>query len=176
MALTLPFHQLMAQVASITVNNVNTNVMTNTKLLFGITFDSRTSLTGSGATGQIGYYNANATIIPEVDALFNDFPYTTVRYPANGIMVGFEWKKSIDTLGQIGARPNQDLMGTQGTHQPVNFGFDEFMAMCEAKGLTGDDIQIMVPIYDAANTNLNTTQALAAIPNVITSNADWVEY
>ena len=174
--LTLPFKQSKAQVANITVNNVNTNVMIQTKLLFGITYDSRSSLTANGANGQIGYHNANATIIPEVDSLFIDFPYTTVRYPGNGIAVGFEWKKSIDTLGQIGARPNQDLMGTQGPPQPVNFGFDEFMAMCEAKGLTGEDIQIMVPIYDAANTNLNSTQALAAIPDVINSNADWVEY
>jgi alpha-L-arabinofuranosidase len=164
-----------AQVATITVNT-NINVMTNTKLLFGITFDSRTSLTGNGSNGQIGYYNANATIIPEVDALFNDFPYTTIRYPANGIAVGFEWKKSIDTLGQIGPRPNQDIMGGLGSPQPVNFGFDEFMAMCEAKGLTGADIQIMVPIYEESNTNLNTTQAAGAIPNMIASNADWVEY
>lgn len=176
LAVSLPFYQSKAQNASITVSNVNTNVMTNTKLLFGITFDSRSSLTANGNAGQIGYYNANGTIVPEVDALFSDFPYTSVRYPGNGIAVGFEWKKSIDTLGQVGARPNQDLMGTQGAPQPVNYGFDEFMAMCEAKGLNGDDIQIMVPIYDANNPNLNSTQALAAIPDVINSNADWVEY
>ncbi len=160
-----------SQVATITINNVNSNVMTNTKLLFGITFDSRTSL--NTANGLIGYYDSSGVIIPQVDSIFNDFPMSTLRYPGNGIAVGFNWKKSI---GPVNLRPNQDLMGTQGSPQPVKFGFDEFMAMTAAKGVPPSEIQIMVPIYDSAATGLNLTQLRAAVPNVISHNADWVEY
>ena len=71
--------QCNAQLASISVNNVNTNVMTNTKLLFGITFDSRTSLMGNSTLGLIGYYDSSGVAIPQVSALFNNFPMTTLR-------------------------------------------------------------------------------------------------
>lgn len=162
-----------AQLASIAITNVNTNVMTNTKLLFGITFDSRTSLMGNSTLGLIGYYDSSGVAIPQVSALFNNFPMTTLRYPGNGIAVGFNWKKSIGTPN---SRPNQDLLGTQGAPQPVKFGFDEFMAMTAAKGVPASEIQIMVPIYDSAAVGLNSTQARAAVPNVISHNADWVEY
>ncbi len=69
------------QVATLSISNINSNIMNNTKLLFGITLDARTSLTGNPGYGQIGYYNANGTIIPEINAVFSDFPYTTIRYP-----------------------------------------------------------------------------------------------
>ena len=160
-----------AQVATITVNNVKTNVMTNTKFLFGITFDARTSLMGT--TGLIGYYDSSGVVIPQVDALLNKLPMTTLRYPGNGIGVGFNWKNSI---GPVNQRPNQDLLGTQGSPQPVKFGFDEFMAMTAAKGVPASEIQIMVPIYDAADTGLKISQMRASLPNVISHNADWVEY
>ena len=160
-----------AQVATITVNNVKTNVMTNTKFLFGITFDARTSLMGT--TGLIGYYDSSGVVIPQVDALLNKLPMTTLRYPGNGIGVGFNWKNSI---GPVNQRPNQDLLGTQGSPQPVKFGFDEFMAMTAAKGVPASEIQIMVPIYDAADTGLKISQMRASVPNVISHNADWVEY
>lgn len=162
-----------AQVATITVNNVNTNVMTNTKLLFGLTFDSRTSLMGNITTGLIGYYDSSGVVIPQVDSIFKDFPMSTLRYPGNGIGVGFNWKKSI---GPVNLRPNQNLMGTQGPPQPVKFGFDEFMAMTEAKGVPSSEIQIMVPIYDSLATGLTLAQSNAMVPNVISHNADWVEY
>ena len=162
-----------AQIASITINNVDSNVMTNTKLLFGITFDSRTSLMGNGSTGLIGYYDSSGVIIPEIDSIFNDFPLSTLRYPANGIMVGFNWKKSI---GPVNSRPDQDLLGTIGSPQPVKFGFDEFMSMIETKGVLSSEIQIMVPIYDSATAGLTLTQSRASVPNVISHNADWVEY
>lgn len=162
-----------AQIATITINDVNTNVMANTKLLFGITFDARTSLMGNTATGLIGYYDSSGVVIPEIDTIFNDFPMSTLRYPGNGIAVGFNWKKSI---GPANLRPNQDLMGTQGAPQPVKFGFDEFMTMTETKGIPNSEIQIMVPIYDSASTGLLIAQSRAAVPNVITHNADWVEY
>ena len=162
-----------AQVATITVNNVNTNVMTNTKLLFGLTFDSRTSLMGNTTTGLIGYYDSSGVVIPQVDSIFKDFPMSTLRYPGNGIGVGFNWKKSI---GPVNLRPNQSLMGTQGAPQPVKFGFDEFMAMTNAKGVPPSEIQIMVPIYDSSSLGLLIAQSRAAVPNVINHNADWVEY
>jgi len=79
-----------AQVATISITNINTTVMDKTSLLFGITFDARTSLTANGGLGQIGYYNANGTVIPAIDALFNDFPMGTLRYPGNGIATGFD--------------------------------------------------------------------------------------
>lgn len=162
-----------AQVATINITNVQTTVMNKTSLLFGITFDSRTSLTGNAGLGQFGYYNPNGTIIPAVGALFNNFPMSTLRYPGNGIGVGFDWKKSI---GAIASRPNQDLLGTLGSPQPVYFGFDEFMAMVEARGVPTSEVQIMVPIYDTGTSGLTTTQQRAAIPNVVSNNADWVEY
>ena len=162
-----------AQVATITVNNINTHVMGNTKLLFGITFDSRTSLMGNAATGLIGHYDSSGVIIPQIASIFNNFPMSTLRYPGNGIGVGFNWKKSI---GPVNSRPNQDLMGTQGSPQPVKFGFDEFMAMTAAKGVPPSEIQIMVPIYDSAATGLTIAQSRAAVTYVINHNADWVEY
>lgn len=163
----------LAQVATINVNSVTTNVMNNTPLLFGITFDSRTSMMGNLTYGQIGYYDSSGVIIPEVDTIFNNFPMSTLRYPGNGIAVGFNWKKSI---GLVNTRPNQDLLGTAGSPQPVKFGFDEFMAMTATKGVLSSEIQIMVPIYDSAATGLTLTQSRAAVPNVISHNADWVEY
>jgi alpha-L-arabinofuranosidase len=162
-----------AQLATLDVTNVNTTVMNNTSLLFGITFDSRTSLTGNTSFGQFGYYQANGTPIPEVDSLFKDFPLTSIRYPGNGIAVGFDWKKSI---GPLHLRPNQDLLGTQGSPQPVNFGFDEFMAMVISRGMPASEVQIMVPIYDISTSGLTLTQQRAAIANVVSNNADWVEY
>jgi len=161
------------QNATINITNVNTTVMNKTNLLFGITFDSRTSLSGNSGVGQIGYYNANGTVIPAVDAVFNNFPMSTLRYPGNGIAVGFDWKKSI---GPVNLRPNQNILGNLGPAQPVNFGFDEFMAMTAAKGVPASEIQIMVPIYDSATAGLTPTQQMAAIPNVIANNVDWVEY
>lgn len=68
------------------------------------------------------------------------------------------------------------MLGGLGFPQPVNFGFDEFIAMTAAKGVTPDNIQIMVPIYDPTTVGLTPTQANAAVANVIANNADWVEY
>lgn len=162
-----------AQVATIDITNINSTVMNNTKLLFGITFDSRTSLIGNTGIWQFGYYDTSGVIIPAVNAVFNDFPMSSFRYPGNGIGVGFDWKKSI---GPVNSRPNQDLLGTLGSPQPVKFGFDEFMGMVEAKGIATSEVQIMVPIYDITTSGLTLTQSRAAITNVISNNADWVEY
>ncbi len=162
-----------AQNASLSLTDINTVVMDSTPLLFGITFDSRTSLMGNVSTGPVGYYDSSGTILPAIDSIFNDFPMSTLRYPGNGIGVGFNWKKSI---GPVNARPNQDLLGGLGSSQPVKFGFDEFMWMTLSKGVHPSEIQIMVPIYDSASTGLTLTQSRASIPNVVRHNADWVEY
>jgi alpha-L-arabinofuranosidase len=162
-----------AQVATININNVHTNVMSNTKLLFGITFDSRTSLMGNSSTGLIGYYDSSGVVIPPIDSVFSDFPMSTLRYPGNAIGVGYNWKKAI---GSPNLRAHQNLLGNLGSPQPVKFGFDEFMNMTAARGVPSSEIQIMVPIYDSASTGLSLTQSRAAVPNVISHNADWVEY
>ena len=161
------------QVATLTVNNTTTTVLNNTPLLFGITFDARTSMMGNTSVGQIGYYDSSGVVIPQVDSLFYDFPMSTLRYPGNAIAVGYNWKKAI---GPVNTRPNQDLLGNLGSPQPVKFGFDEFMDLTASRGVPASEIQIMVPIYDTAATGLTATQALAAVPNVISHNADWVEY
>jgi alpha-L-arabinofuranosidase len=172
LVILIPFN-CEAQVATININSVNTNVMNNTPLLFGITFDSRTSMMGNSTSGLIGYYDTSGVIIPQVDAIFNNFPISTLRYPGNGIAVGFNWKKSI---GPVNSRLNQNLLGTLGSPQPVKFGFDEFMSMTAAKGVPPSEIQIMVPIYDSTATGLTLTQSKAVVPYVIDHNADWVEY
>jgi len=162
-----------SQIAISTVD-ISTPIMTNAPLLLGISFDARTSLTATSGAGQVGYYNTDGTIIPEVDLVFNNFPMTTLRYPANGIMQGFEWKKSIGIPAS--GRPTQILFGGTPTPQVVEFGFDEFMAMTASKGVDPKDVQIMVPIYDTANVTLTATQMKGAIPYPANSNADWVEY
>ncbi|MBS1537222.1 MAG: T9SS type A sorting domain-containing protein [Bacteroidetes bacterium] len=162
-----------SQVATTTIPDINNTIMNNTSLLFGITFDSRSSLIGKSGVGQIGYYDTNGVVIPAVDSFFHDFPLSTLRYPGNGIGVGFDWKK---TIGPKDSRPKQDLLGSQGAPQAVKFGFDEFMAMVESRGTPTSEVQIMVPIYDLSTPGLTPTQARAAIANVISNNADWVEY
>ncbi len=160
------------QATSTTTVNAASTIMTNSKLLLGITMDSRTGMTGS--SGQIGYFNTNGTIISGVDPLFSDFPLTSVRYPANGILYGFDWKKAIGLPAS--ARPTQNLLGGLGPAQAVQFGFDEFMAWTASKGLAASEVQIMVSIYDSATTWPDAVMQSQAIPNVAQHCADWVEY
>lgn len=161
-----------SQIATTTVNT-GTVIMPDPKLLLGITYDCRSSLSITGY-GLAGYHNTNGTFIPAVDSIFHDFPMSTLRYPANGIVTGFEWKKSI---GPIANRPPQQVFPQPSTPaQVMEFGFDEFMAMTAARGVDPREVQIMVPIYDTADIGLTTMQMSGAVPNVISSNADWVEY
>ncbi len=161
-----------AQVATTTVNFA-TPVMPNPKLLLGITYDCRSSLS-IPVYGLAGYHKTDGTFIPEVDAVFNNFPMSTLRYPANGIMQGFEWKKSI---GPLASRTPQQIFFQQSVPaQIMEFGFDEFMAMTAARGVNPGDVQIMAPIYSTSDPGLTAIQMDAAVPNVISSNADWVEY
>ncbi|MFN0187322.1 MAG: hypothetical protein ACKVQV_01325, partial [Bacteroidia bacterium] len=156
-----------------TTVDINNVVMTNPKLLFGITYDCRSSLTVSNY-GLAGYHNTNGSWNSNIDSIFNDFPMSTLRYPANGIMQGFNWKKSI---GPIPLRVPQKIFAQQSTPAQVfEFGFDEFMAMTESRGVNGSDVQIMVPIYDSAVVWSMPAQTQAAVPYVAQSNADWVEY
>lgn len=169
-----------AQTATSTID-INTPVMSNPKLLLGITYDCRSSLSNPThpVASLIGYHNTDGTFIPELDAVFHDFPMSTLRYPGNGIAYGFEWKNSI---GNIANRTPQNVFAnlnpTPFVHaQTMEFGFDEFMAMTAARGVDPSDIQIMVPIYDVTDpTLISSEQTDAAIPNMIQSNADWVEY
>lgn len=161
-----------AQQATCTVN-INNVVNPNTKLLLGITFDCRAGMTGT--SGPVGYFqnDSTGTLLSSIAPLFSDFPISTVRYPANGVMLGFDWRKAI---GLVATRPNQNLLGSLGAAQPMKFGFDEFITMVTNKGVQGKDIQIMVPIYDASTIGLTLTQQAGAIANVASFDADWVEY
>ncbi|MBK9246608.1 MAG: hypothetical protein IPM69_00470 [Ignavibacteria bacterium] len=160
-----------SQIATTTVNTQSV-IMNNPKLLLGITYDCRSSL--SSPNGLLGYHTTKGTFIPGIDSLFKDFPMSTLRYPANGITVGFDWKKSI---GPIQSRIPQQILGPiSTTPQVMEFGFDEFMAMTAARGVHPRDVQIMVPIYDKSTPNLTSLQQLGALDNVAMHNADWVEY
>lgn len=153
--------------------NLDSVVMQNPKLLLGITYDCRSSLSDQ-SNMLMGYHNTDGTFNPAVDAVFSDFPMSTLRYPANGIMQGFEWKKSI---GPLAGRTAQQVFSQPSIPaQVMEFGFDEFMSMTLARGVQPQDVQIMVPIYDAADAALTPTQVTASIPNMVQSNADWVEY
>lgn len=158
---------------AISTVDLNTLIMPNPKLLLGITYDCRSSLVDQSNI-NLGYHNTNGTFIPEIDAVFGDFPMSTLRYPANGIMQGFEWKKSI---GSINTRiPQQIFAQPSIPAQVMEFGFDEFMAMTASRGVHPKEVQIMVPIYDETDNSLTATQLKAAVTDMIQSNADWVEY
>ena len=169
----LLFSQINAQQTSTTTIDVNSVQMPNSKFLFGITMDSRTGMLATNGS-SIGYFNPDGTLIPEVDPLFSDFPVSTTRYPANGIIVGFDWKKSIGLPAN--SRPIQNLLGNLGPAQSVEFGFDEFMTWTASKGVAPKDVHIMVSIYDSATVWPYQIQQSQALPNVIQHCADWVEY
>jgi hypothetical protein len=147
--------------------------MPNSKFLLGITMDSRTGMLTNNGT-SMGYFNPDGSLIPELVPLFSDFPVSTTRYPANGIIVGFDWKKSIGLPAS--SRPTQALMGNLGPAQAVEFGFDEFMDWTFSKGISPQDVQIMVSIYDSAVVWNDPVQQQQALPNIIQHCADWVEY
>jgi len=161
-----------SQIATATINTGN-QLISNAPLLLGITYDCRSSLSDAFNT-QLGYHTTNGMFNPAVDSVFNNFPMSGLRYPANGIMQGFEWKKSI---GPIANRTPQQVFAQPSIPaQVMEFGFDEFMAMTAARGVNPKDVQIMVPIYDSAIVYPKQAQTDASIPNMVQSNADWVEY
>ncbi len=161
-----------AQSSSSTTIDTTITINSNSSLLFGITFDCRTSMLDN-MSNPVGYYDVNGTIIPGLNAVFSNFQMSSLRYPANGIQKGFNWKKSIGLPAS--SRPPQDILGAIGPPQPVIFGFDEFMAMTASKGVLPQDVQIMVPIYDSAII-WTSTQQTASVPNALQLVADWVEY
>ncbi len=138
--------------------------------LLGITFDARSGMRGNN--GPIGYYDTNGVLLPQLQSLFGDLPFTTLRYPANAVSFGFDWKRSV---GPAALRGPQNIAGI-GPAQPMRFGFDEFMAMSKAHGTSSADVQIMVSIYSKSDTGLTSLQAAAAMDNAAESAADWVEY
>jgi alpha-L-arabinofuranosidase len=158
------------QTSSTTID-LSKEINPNSKLLLGISYDCRSSLSDP-TVGLLGYHNTDGTFISGINTIFNDFPMAGLRYPGNGIGNGFEWHKSV---GTIESRTPQ-ILYPSAPAQVMEFGFDEFMKMTEERGVNPRDVQIMVPIYDKADINLTPTQLKAAVPNMVQSNADWVEY
>ncbi len=148
--------------ATVTVAvSATTVVSPDASRLLGISFDGRTSLVLSAGNTPIGYFDGTTgQVFPGVAPLWNDFPITTVRYPGNAVNQGMNWKLAI---GPLAARPIQTLQGA--LPQRIVFGFDEFMAMVTARGLSGSDVQVMVIIYPTSTE-----------PNPAQSAADLVEY
>lgn len=153
-----------------TAVDLNSVVNPNAKLLLGITMDGRTGMNANA--GYVGYFDPSGNLIPNIDTLFDDFPLNGLRYPGQAVMTGFEWKKAIGAM----PRPFQNLLGVVGPAQSMDFGFDEFMTYCESKGLFGNDIQIMLPIYDSAITYVEANKNKARVPFPASNAADWVEY
>ena len=151
---------------------VNTAITINSdaRQLLGITMDARTGMNGN--SGPVGYYTSTGALVPGVDAIFSDFPMSTLRYPGNPIVMGFNWKKAVGPL----PRPNQNLLGSLGPAQSMDLGFDEFMDVVEAKGVDPANVQIMVAIYDSAVSYTGTAQNPARVPYPWRLAADWVEY
>ncbi|MFZ4619899.1 MAG: T9SS type A sorting domain-containing protein [Bacteroidota bacterium] len=148
----------------------HTVINTRSTLLLGITFDARSGMRGNN--GPIGYYDTSGMLLPGLQSLFGDFPFSTLRYPANAVSFGFDWKRSVGPAAQ---RAPQNIVGI-GPSQPMKFGFDEFMAMTKSHGALPSDIQIMVSIYSKSDTGLKPLQTAAAMENAAESAADWVEY
>lgn len=161
--------QLVAGQTAVTTIDPAIIINPSTRQLLGVTIDARSGMMGTA--GPVGYFDAAGNLISNIDTLFDDFPLCGVRYPGNGVGTGFNWKESIGDL----PRPNQDVLGGLGSPQSIDFGFDEFMTYCESKGLTGEDVQIMVSIYDEA-VSYNPTQNLQRVPSPASHAADWVEY
>ncbi|MFA5834525.1 MAG: T9SS type A sorting domain-containing protein [Bacteroidota bacterium] len=176
MRLSLLFVILLTEVSfgqsadAIATVNVNTVINPRSSLLLGITFDARSSMRGN--SGPVGYHDTNGVILPEIQTIFGDFPMSTLRYPANAVMSGFDWKKSV---GPAAKRQSQDIGGNVPS-QPLKFGFDEFMAMTKSRGALPKDIQIMVTIYSKSTSGLKLIQSQAAIDDPAQSAADLVEY
>lgn len=125
--------------------------------LMGTSFDGRTSLWLGGAPG--GYYSPfDGSPLPEVAPLWNRLELTSLRYPGNAVNK-LNWQESI---GPIDSRPPTDIGGGP---QKILFGFDEFMAMAEARGVPLEHVQIMINLYSTYNGQTPAENA-----------ADWVEY
>lgn len=148
------------------VVTVDRSVVKNSavKKLLGISFDGRTSIV-SGGSGAIpaGYIDPKTdTWYPAIQPLWSRVPVTTVRYPGNLVVIGWNWKSSI---GPVASR-KAEVFGPGAPAQIMHFGFDEFMnEMTVVRGLPASDVQIMVNIYPTA-----------AEPNAADSAADFVEY
>lgn len=130
--------------------------------LLGMTFDARTSITAPGSTSiPAGYYSpTDASLLPGVASFWNAVTLTTLRYPGNAVSMNFDWKQ---TVGPVAQRLPQVTAKNQS--QVIKFGFDDFMAMAQAKGAQSNQIQIMVPIY-----------AGGTLADPVAGAADWVEY
>lgn len=134
----------------------------NAKKLLGVTYDGRSSADFDAGAGvdPVGYHDpaTGALLVSQ----WNRMPMTGVRYPANLVTYNWNWSYTVGPFQNRIAQP----MGPGGNlSQKLQFGFDEFMSMVEAKGLSASDVQIMVNIY-----------ASVGQPDPATLAADWVEY
>lgn len=132
--------------------------------LLGLSFDARTSMNLGQNNNLVpaGYYHpVTGALLPGVQALWPRVPIAGVRYPGNPVIYNWNWNY---TIGPVATRTPQPL-GPNTPPQSLVFGFDEFMTMTAARGLSSSDVQIMVVIYPGADT-----------PDPAQSAADWVEY
>ncbi|MBK9285955.1 MAG: T9SS type A sorting domain-containing protein [Sphingobacteriaceae bacterium] len=132
--------------------------------LTGISFDARSSgvYTIGSNSFTVGYYSpTSGTLLTGVQSAFNRIIMNGVRYPGNPEIYNWNWRYSI---GPVASRTPQ-ILGPGMPSQTLAFGFDEFMNMVQAKGLSKSEVQIMVNLY-ASNGE----------PNPALLAADWVEY
>jgi alpha-L-arabinofuranosidase len=139
------------------VVNVNTVINPDSPRLLGTSFDGRSSLLLGG--NPAGYYSpADGSLLPEVAPLWNQIQLTSMRYPGNAVNK-LNWQEAI---GPIAGRPLTDIGAGP---QKILFGFDEFMAMAQSRGVPVEHVQIMINLYSTYNGQTPAENA-----------ADWVEY
>lgn len=149
------------------VVSVNTAQITNpdaTKLL-GITYEGRSGgdFDAGPSIDPLGYHDpATGVLLQGIKPLWDRIPLAGVRYPGN--LISFNWNWSY-TIGPYAGRIPVPLGPGGSNAQKLQFGFDEFMDMVAAKGLSTAEVQIMVNIYPSVG---QSNPAVLA--------ADWVEY
>lgn len=158
---------LQVQSQTTCVVSVNTAQITNTdsRKLLGITYEGRSGGDFDAGPGvdPIGYHDPlTGFILPGIQPIWERIPLGGVRYPGN--LVTFNWNWSY-TIGPFAGRTPIPLGPGGANAQKLQFGFDEFMDMVAAKGLSTADVQVMVNIYPSVGQ-----------PNPAVLAADWVEY
>lgn len=149
------------------VVNITSGQITNPQAsrLLGMSFDGRSSMDFNAGPGvdAIGYYDpSTGAVMPAVQPLWDRVPMGGVRYPGNLVTLNWNWSY---TIGPFADRTAQPMSPGGANSQKLQFGFDEFMEMAQAKGLSPGEVQIMVNIYGSIGQ-----------PNPATLAADWVAY
>lgn len=153
---------LQAQTTCVVSVDLSQVINPNSKKLLGLSFDARTSmdLDASAGVDPAGYYDPVSGAL--IQPLWDRSPMGAVRYPGN--LVTYNWNWSY-TVGPFASRIPQPMGPGGSLSQKLQFGFDEFMAMAQAKGLPASEVQLMVNIYPGIGQ-----------PDPAVLNADWVEY